>query len=71
MLKTKPLPPVVHVSCWVGILTLLLFVHTKSTKRSATETSTAHAASKELSEQLLGAYLFLKHGASSTTRGAL
>jgi hypothetical protein len=46
-------------------------IRTKSTKGSAAETSTAHAAAEELSEQLLWAYLFLEHGASSTTRTAL
>jgi hypothetical protein len=49
----------------------VIFVHTKSAKGSAAEASTAHATSEELSEQLLWAYLFLEHRASSTTRTAL
>jgi hypothetical protein len=39
----------------------VIFIHTKSAKGSATEASTTHAASEELSEQFLWAYLFLEH----------
>lgn len=71
MLKTKPFPPPVKLVLVAVCRDTVVLVRTKSAKRPAKRTSTTHAASKELSEQLFRADLLLEHRASTASWSAL